>query len=395
MRRLLGVLAFAVVLGTAAGSSGKAALSQAALDALVTRAGELDTDALVVMKDGRVVVEKWYRGAPHRIESMSVTKSVVALAIGRLLMTGKLKSVDERVSQWYPEWRQGRKRGITIRHLLTQTSGLQADRKTGTEIYGNPDFVQLALCAELSADPGTRFFYNNKATNLLAGLVQRISGQRLDLYLRNEVFAPLGITDVTWELDPAGNPHAMAGLQIRPADLARLGQLMLDGGKWRGRQLLSAAWVKEATAPGPVNKGYGHLWWLIRDSTLTIDDGVMAAWRKGGVSEKFIAALAPLKGRVLKHEAFFAAIGKALADQGGVETWYDNTWRRGLPDGKVVTSTVVGFRADGWQGQAIVVLVPERLVVVRMRQPKDAASDEENRKYGFPELVKLSRALTR
>jgi len=202
MRRLLGVLAFAVVLGTAAGSSGKAALSQAALDALVTRAGELDTDALVVMKDGRVVVEKWYRGAPHRIESMSVTKSVVALAVGRLLQTGKLKSVDERVSRWYPEWRQGRKRGITIRHLLTQTSGLQADRKTGTEIYGNPDFVQLALCAELSADPGTRFFYNNKATNLLAGLVQRISGQRLDLYLRNEVFAPLGISDVSWELDP-------------------------------------------------------------------------------------------------------------------------------------------------------------------------------------------------
>jgi CubicO group peptidase (beta-lactamase class C family) len=102
---------------------------------------------------------------------------VVSLAFGRLLATGKLASVDEPVHTWYPEWRQGKKRAITIRHLLTQTSGIQADKMTGSEVHGSPDLVQLALCAELADDPGAKFFYNNKASNLLAGLVRRISGK--------------------------------------------------------------------------------------------------------------------------------------------------------------------------------------------------------------------------
>jgi CubicO group peptidase (beta-lactamase class C family) len=214
-------------------------VDKAALETLVKRAGELDTDALVVMKDGKLVLEKWYDCQPRRIESMSVTKSIVSMAVGRLLAMDRLKSLDEPVSTWYPEWRQGRKRKITVRHLLTQTSGLQADPMTGTEIYGNPDFVQLALCAELADDPGVKFFYNNKATNLLLGIIQRISGKRLDAFMKEEVFAPLGITDIDGELDPAANPHAMSGLEIRPVDLAKLGQLMLDEGRWRGKELLN------------------------------------------------------------------------------------------------------------------------------------------------------------
>jgi CubicO group peptidase (beta-lactamase class C family) len=369
-------------------------VDEAALKALVDKASELDTDALVVMKDGKVVLEKWFDGEPRRIESMSVTKSIVALAIGRLLALGKLKSLDEPVHHWYPEWRQGRKRSITIRHLLTQTSGLQADAMTGSEVYGSPDFVQLALCAELADDPGKKFFYNNKATNLLAGLVQRLSGARLDTFLKDEVFAPLGITDTAWTLDPAGNPHAMSGLQIRPADLAKLGQLMLDRGSSGGKQLLGAAWVDEATSPGSVNAFYGQLWWLIKDVAITIDDGVIEAWRTGGVPEKFVAALLPLKGQVLRGE-FFDVIGRALRDQGGIETWHDNTWRKGLPDGRMVESSVAGFRGDGWQGQALIVLKDERLVVVRMREPSEGNTPEENKKYGFNGLVKMVRALAR
>lgn len=363
------------------------------LDALVRRAGELDTDALVVMRNGKVVLEKWFDGAPRKIESMSVTKSVVALAFGRLLETRALRSLDEPVSTYYPEWRQGRKRGVTIRHLLTQTSGLQADRMTGTEVYPAPDFVQLALCAELTDDPGTRFFYNNKATNLLAGVVQKISGKRLDDYLEAEVFAPLGITDVAWTLDAAGNPHGMSGLQIRPADLARLGQLMLDEGRWKGKQLLSRAWVRAATQPGAVQPGYGHLWWMVNDSKMiVIDDELAAGWRKAGSTEAFIAALMPLEGKVFEREAFFAAIKAALVDQGGLEAWYDNTWRRGQPDGKPADVRTIGFRADGWQGQAVIVLKKERLVVVRMREPKDN-SEEENQRYGFSDLTRFVRAL--
>jgi CubicO group peptidase (beta-lactamase class C family) len=98
--------------------------------------------------------------------------------------------------------------------LLNQTSGLQNLRTTTPEIYPSPDFVQLALAAELSSDPGSKFSYNNKAVNLLVGVVKQASGMRMDQYVATEVFEPLVIKDFTWTLDRAGNPHGMAGLQI-------------------------------------------------------------------------------------------------------------------------------------------------------------------------------------
>ena len=132
----------------------------------------------MIVKNGRLVAD-WDFGQPRGpIEAMSATKSIVSLTIGRLIDSGKIKSLDQPVSDFYPEWKQGRKKLITVRHLLSQTSGLQNEPNTTVEIYPSPDFVQLALAAELSDDPGSRFSYNNKAVNLLAGIVQRASGTR-------------------------------------------------------------------------------------------------------------------------------------------------------------------------------------------------------------------------
>jgi CubicO group peptidase (beta-lactamase class C family) len=372
-----------------------AGIDPTALNALVKRAGELDTDALVVMKDGKVVLEKWFDGKPRKIEAMSVTKSVVALAVGRLITTGKIKSVDQPVADFYPEWRQGRKKLITIRHLLTQTTGLQSPPTT-EEIYVAPDFVQLALCAELASDPGTRFSYNNKALNLVGGVVQRASGKRMDVYLKEEVFAPLGITDFSWTLDGAGNPHGMSGLQILPADLAKLGQLMLDGGQWNGKQILSPEWVKEATSPSEKLAQYGYLWWLLQSKKVIIDDEILATWKKGGADEKFLALMAPLRGKVYTGEEFREALQKALkGEPNGLMAWVTNVREKGLPEGKVLESQTWGYAGQGWQGQHIVVVPASRLVVVRMREPSQGNTEEENERFAWLELTQMVRALAK
>jgi len=236
------------------------------LNALVQRARELDTDALVILKDGRPLLEKWFHGSPRPIETMSVTKSVVWLAIARLVTVGKIKSLDEPVHTWFPEWRHGSKRKVTLRHLLTQTSGIKGDMDT-REIYFARDFVRLALEAPLAAAPGEKFVYNNKATNLLAGVVERVSGKRLDDYLRDEIFTPLGITRFEWTHDRSGNPHASSGLRLRPDDLAKLGQLMLDEGDWNGREIIAARWIREAIRPSERNARYGQLWWMATDES--------------------------------------------------------------------------------------------------------------------------------
>jgi CubicO group peptidase (beta-lactamase class C family) len=374
-----------------------AQVDAAALEKLVARAAESKSSALVVMKDGKVIADWRPPGeAAHAIETMSATKSIVNLAIGRLIDDGKIKSLDEPVWRFFPEWKQGRKKAITVRHLLNHTSGLQAQPTTGEEIYPSPDFVKLALAAELSDDPGTRFSYNNKAVNLLAGVVKAASGQPLDEYLRDVLFTPLGISDWKWTHDKAGNPHAMAGLRLRAIDLARIGQLLLDGGVWQGKRVISQKWIEQSTVPGQkLTPRCGLLWWLVLDGVkVTIDEPTIAAWRAAKLDEEFIAKVLPMKGKIYERKEFFAALGKIFEGSGGLETWYAHTWKRGLPDGALIPGPTVGYYADGYLGQYLVVLPKQRLVAVRQLEAKEDSPDAKNYD-AFTKFTEMVQALVR
>ncbi len=333
-------------------------IDQAALERLHKRAAEADSDAVVIVKNGRLVAD-WDFGQPRGpIEAMSATKSIVSLAIGRLIDSGKIKSLDQPVSDFYPEWKQGRKKLITVRHVLSQTSGLQNEPNTTVEIYPSPDFVQLALAAELSDDPGSKFSYNNKAVNLLAGIVQRASGTRLDRYLGKEIFEPLGIKDFHWTLDRAGNPHGMSGLEIRAHDLARIGQMMLDEGSWKGKPVLSKEWVNKSIEPSQsLDPTYGLLWWLLRGPMrFAVDDGVIKHFKDRGMTAESAAKMEALKGKSLETEAFWASLRPIL--------WQDKVLKtkllalnRDLPRLKpIVDGPAHGYEAQGYLGQFLVVI---------------------------------------
>ena len=239
-------------------------VKQEALALLLRRAEETHSDALVIRERGQLVGAWHFGREPGLIQTMSCTKSVVGLAVGALLDDGVLASIDQPVAALYPEWQQGRKQQITIRHLLNHTSGLQNELDAGIEIYPSPDVVQLALAAALTDAPGARFIYNNNAVNLLAGIVQRAVGRRLYHYLRDRVFQPLSITEFDWLLDPAGTPYAMAGLALQAEDLATIGQLMLNRGQWDGGCVVSERWVEASFAQGqPYTDRCGLLWWRI------------------------------------------------------------------------------------------------------------------------------------
>lgn len=347
-----------------------AGLDQAALAALVARAEESGSDALVVLADGKLVGEWTFGSEPGPIEAMSATKSIVSLAIGKLIDQGVIRSVDEPVHTFYPEWKQGKKQAITIRHLLDHTSGLQNVPNTGVEIYPSPDFVKLALAAELSSDPGTRFSYNNKAVNLLAGIVEVASGQRMDEYIGAEIFAPMGITDYTWTRDDAGNPHAMSGLQIRAMDLAKIGQMMLDGGTWRGQRILSQEWIAASTRPGELVPSCGLLWWLLPEwQKLSLTGADLDGWLAAGADEAVVAKLRPMAGKLYTKDQLRAELQRRLGKRRSAAVF------EGLSAGtfavSVVAGPIRGFYADGYLGQYLVVVPEARLVAVRqMRAPE-------------------------
>jgi CubicO group peptidase (beta-lactamase class C family) len=139
--------------------------SAAQLQRIRQAAVDSHSDALLLVHDGRILLDSSQQAVPSRIELMSATKSVVALGIGLLIADGRLASIDVPVHQFFPEWAQGRKREITVRMLLDHTSGLQNDPNAGVEIEPAPDIVQLALAAELDAAPGSTFSYNKKASS--------------------------------------------------------------------------------------------------------------------------------------------------------------------------------------------------------------------------------------
>ncbi|HEX8657767.1 MAG TPA: serine hydrolase [Hymenobacter sp.] len=343
---------------------------------LVQAAEASHSDALVVLKDGKLVGE-WYFGKPQGpIEAMSVTKSVVSLAIGALMAEGKIKSIDEPLYAFYPEWKQGRKQAVTLRHLLSHTSGLQNYPRTDVEIYPSPDFVQLALAAELTEEPGKAFAYNNKAVNLLAGVVQKAAGQRLDVYLREGLFKKMGITHFDWTLDQAGNPHGMSGLQVRPTDLAKLGQLMLQQGRWNGQQLLTPAWVTASKqASQEVYPAYGLLWWLIPASTTyLIDQEQIGRLEAAGVKPEFVAKVRGLQGNYPDQAAYTLALEKSFGKK-YQRVLVEHIGHLDFALSKKKHGPIIGYSGRGDLGQYLVVYPSQGLVAVRMVRGSDAYSE--------------------
>lgn len=367
-----------------------AGIDPAALDRLVKRAEETHSDALVILKDGKLVGD-WRFGKPAEpIEVMSVTKSVVNVAIGHLVYTGKIRSLDQPVSDFFPEWKEGPRKDVTLRHVLTHTSGLKANA-SAQEVYESRNVLKLALDADLAHPPATDFFYNNKAVNLLAGVVEKASGKKLDVYMRDEVFAPLGVRHFQWMRDPAGNPHVMAGLQLDALDLAKIGQLMLDGGVYRGQRIVSAEWAKESVAAAQtLNPTGGLLWWVIPEwSKIQVDDAILETWRKGGSDPAFLEKIATLKGKGFSQAELFAELDRLFGAGKGLEAYMTNVRMKGLPSPKVAAGPTIGFNANGYLGQYIVVLTAPRLVVVRQIRTESHQSDAD----GFEEITKLARGL--
>lgn len=360
-------------------------ISSKALAGLLKRGAESHSDAIVIIKDDQVVGQ-WYFGKPQAlIETQSDTKSIVALAIGCLLHEGKIKSLDEPVCDFYPEWKQGRKKSITIRQILNHTSGLQANHTT-EETYASPDFVQLALAAELTTDPGTAFFYNNKAVNLLAGIIQKASGQRMDQYVNARIFVPLGITDYRWDTDTMGNVLAMSGLQMHAMDMTKIGQMLADGGVWQGKPIVDASWIAEMTTPGQTMElGCGLLWWLEHQWTKgTVDAGVLQSWREGGVPAIYITRVTPFVGKIFPWLELSAKLN-AVFD--GHDNKLKYLYNKHISQMRYVTSPLVAYRADGFLGQYLVIVPKEHLVAVRQISEDSFKNKETDEFADFTEIV--------
>jgi CubicO group peptidase (beta-lactamase class C family) len=248
--------------------------------------------SVLVAQKGKLIFEEYFPGytytgewiefdntTPHTLQSGA--KSITSMIIGIAIDQGYIKDIDSFILNWYPEYDRPDlidKKAITIRHFLTMQSGLEWNEWTMSHdrfndlnrFYRSKKPTDFLLRKELVHKPGSKFVYNSGITNLLGDIIYRSTGQYIDEYAQQELFKPLGINCSQWE--KVNHIIAAAGgLKLLPRNLLKIGQLILQKGVWKGRQIISEEWLTQSLYPSVhINfetdfgfyMDYGFQWWL-------------------------------------------------------------------------------------------------------------------------------------
>jgi CubicO group peptidase (beta-lactamase class C family) len=255
---------------------------------------EANLHSLLVVRHSALAYERYFEGedeawgdrlnrvafdAGTKHDLRSISKSVTALLVGVAIERGLIGGIDDSLFAYFPDHadlRTPEKDAIRLRHLLTMSPGFDWDeylpfsdpRNSEMRMYRAPDPCRFVLEQPLATPPGKFFRYNSGATELLGAVVASTSGQRIDAFAREALFDPLGITDFDWNGFSNGTAAASAGLRLRPRDMAKLGLLAVERGRWQGRQIVPSGWIEDSLAPqiGCPDRlmFYGYQWWLGR-----------------------------------------------------------------------------------------------------------------------------------
>lgn len=236
--------------------------------------------SLHITRHGFLIGEYYADGIPEDrvINVHSISKSILSLLTGVALRERWLTNLDQPIADWFPEYfdaqTDARKRSITIRHLLTMSAGLGwIENEPGIHHWQrSADWSRYAIELPIVALPGRQFNYNTALTHLLSTILARASGLNTRLFAERYLFEPAGIDLVDWAVDPHGNAIGGTDVYLRPRDLLKIGQLLLNRGTLNQQEIVSPGWLAESTQshialsqPGfwhPAYKDYGYLWWL-------------------------------------------------------------------------------------------------------------------------------------
>jgi len=239
------------------------------------------TTAFLVVHDDKLLYERYFNGYDQRSvnTSFSMAKSFASALVGLAIDEGYIKSVDESITNYLPELLKEDKRfkSITIRHLLTMSSGIKyeegatlpwSEAADDTKTYYSTDLRELALNCQIEGKPGQYFEYNNYNPLLVGMILERATGMHVARYLQEKLWKPVGMeADGSWSLDSKkdGFEKMESGVNARARDFARFGMLFAKEGNWRGKQLISRVWVEESTRPDTTtdpSQGYQYYWWV-------------------------------------------------------------------------------------------------------------------------------------
>ena len=239
-----------------------------------------ETVAFLVIENDSIKQEHyWDNYSENSISnSFSMAKTIVSILVGIAIDEGKIKTVDQPVGDFLPEFKEGKKANLTIKHLLTMSSGIDFDEDYNNPLaypaaayYGN-DLKELTYKYKLTEEPGKIFKYLSGNTELLCFVLEKATGTSISKYASEKLWKPMGAKKPAyWSLDhQEGVEKAYCCFNSNARDFACIGQLYLDSGNWKGQQLVSKKYVYQSIQPanllledGKKNEKYGYSWWLV------------------------------------------------------------------------------------------------------------------------------------
>jgi CubicO group peptidase (beta-lactamase class C family) len=296
--------------------------------------------ALIVLHDGKLRLERYGLGfdAGGRWTSFSVAKSITSTLVGAALRDGFIRSMDDKVSDYIADMKGSAYDDVSIRQLLTMTSGVKwnedyADPRSDVALFNKhqPEEGVDALVSYMrrlprEAPAGTRWHYSTGETNLVGVLLRQATRKPLASYLSEKIWAPAGMEQqATWILSRTGNEISGCCIQAATRDFARFGQFVLDGARIKGQSIVPDGWLAEATSErtgiGQPGRGYGYQWWTYADGTFAargiFGQGIFIDPKRRIVIASNANWGAGATDRVASQarEAFYRAVQKAVDDE--------------------------------------------------------------------------------
>ncbi len=248
----------------------------------------LNIHSILVIKNNTLVLEEYFpgediegntfdydRNTPHEV--YSVTKSITSLLIGIAIEQGVIASIDDEISTYLPDYsallNTDAKADITLYDSLTMQTGILWDEFGQARVDGPTiqfmqadDPIYHLFNLPLASPPGSAFNYNTGISSIMGEIIFNANGQNVDNFANDNLFSPLNISDVTWLQHENGLIFTGTGLRLRPRDMAKIGQLILNNGTWEGSEIVNGNWLDESTSthvtfPG-LPASYGYYWWL-------------------------------------------------------------------------------------------------------------------------------------
>jgi CubicO group peptidase (beta-lactamase class C family) len=250
---------------------------------------EYETVAYVIIRDGKILYEQYWDdySAKSLSNSFSMAKSIVSLAIGCAIDDGFIRNTDQPVSDFFPQYKGFNGKTLTIRHLLTMSAGFDFEEAYSSlfsptnQLYYGDNLLNITFGMKEVETPGDNFIYQSGVTQLLAFIIEKATGENLSSYVSRKIWIPVEAEeDALWSLDKKdGFEKAYCCFNSNARDFARLGQLVLNKGKWGNKQIISYDYIKEAVTPDESlifkkheipNKQYGFQYWILEKNGMTI-----------------------------------------------------------------------------------------------------------------------------